>query len=84
MGNNKKLKKPPPFLYKMKSTIGIAVLAGAAVAEQRRLDTRSLGKLGRDAKFNDHNAKYNNEIGTVSEYALRQAIFRENDNIIQR
>jgi len=81
MGNKTKLKNNQLFL-KMKSSIGIAILAGAAMAEQRRLDTRSLGKLGRDEKFNTHNATYNNNIGTVSEYAMRQTIFRENDNII--
>lgn len=54
------------------------------MAEQRRLDTRSLGKLGRDQKFNDHTAQFNVEINTVSEYALRQTIYRENDKVIQR
>ena len=49
-----------------------------------RLDTRSLGRLGRDKKFNDHTAQFNVGINTVNEYALRQSIYQENDKIIER
>ena len=74
----------------MKYSFALAVLASVAVARgsrldttSSRLDTSSLGKLGNDKKFNEHTAKYNISIKSVGDYALRQAIFRENDAIIE-
>ena len=67
----------------MKSSFALAVLASVAIARGSLLDTSSLGKLGNDKKFNEHTAKYNVSIKSVGDYAIRQAIFRENDAIIE-
>lgn len=67
----------------------IAVLAGAAMAQRQGgrsggLNTESLGKLGQDPLFQAHISSFNTQINTVSDFQLRQEIFRENNNVITR